>query len=158
MQSVVQSTFDNPCTRSGFDSGIHTGPFTYNYTVDDTDPYWLFCIVDGHCKAGMVAAINPPTSGNQTFAAFVAKAEGTTLPSTSQGSTSNPSTRTGSSATSTGGAVSTGTPGTSHSSSPSTTSRGGSASRTVPMAGIANIGAGALVASVLMIVGAVVVL
>ncbi|KAF8325894.1 uncharacterized protein EI90DRAFT_2032283 [Cantharellus anzutake] len=79
--SVVQSSFNNPCIRSGFDSGTHianegTGqPYVFNYTVADTSPVWLFCDVSTHCKEGMVAAINPPTSGDQTFAAFLAKAE-----------------------------------------------------------------------------------
>ncbi|ORX34444.1 hypothetical protein BD324DRAFT_653221 [Kockovaella imperatae] len=76
--SVTQSTFQNPCTYSGgFNSGffpISGNPVDVAITVETSDPIWMFCAQDGHCEAGMVFAVNPPSSGD-TFSAFVSNAE-----------------------------------------------------------------------------------
>lgn len=88
--SVTQSTFANPCTPltgsngTGFDSGLTTNTqFTVQIT-DSTKPVWFFCKFVGHCAAGMVGAINAPSSGN-TFDNFqaAAKALGTAAPQVS---------------------------------------------------------------------------
>jgi hypothetical protein len=56
-----------------------TGFPTWNLTItDDSQPIWFFCkqfAPTPHCDAGMVGAINPPTSGDNTFEAFQAAAE-----------------------------------------------------------------------------------
>ncbi|KDQ59578.1 hypothetical protein JAAARDRAFT_33158 [Jaapia argillacea MUCL 33604] len=80
--TVTQSSFQSPCVQApgGFDSGFvpvaannTAGPFpTAQFTVQDTNPVWVFCRQTGHCQQGMVFAINP---GNQ-FAAFQAAATG----------------------------------------------------------------------------------
>ncbi|KAF8152615.1 hypothetical protein B0H34DRAFT_677913 [Crassisporium funariophilum] len=81
--SVTQSTFADPCNPApgGFDSGwvfIPTSPALsstpeWNLTItDDSKPIWFFCkqlIPSPHCAAGMVGAINAPTTGN-TFQQF----------------------------------------------------------------------------------------
>jgi len=100
--SATQGTFDNPCTKdsnsSAFDSGVKSSG-SVTYTVKDTNPVWLHCSIPGHCPTGMVAAINPPTSGSETFQAYQAKAEGKSVSSSSSGTTTS-STNTGSSTTS----------------------------------------------------------
>ncbi|KAH0536386.1 hypothetical protein FGG08_006736 [Glutinoglossum americanum] len=51
-------------------------PLSQVFAVDinDTNPVWLYCAQVGHCQAGMVAVINPP-SGGDTLAAFKANAK-----------------------------------------------------------------------------------
>ncbi|KAF9442155.1 hypothetical protein P691DRAFT_811291 [Macrolepiota fuliginosa MF-IS2] len=81
--SITQAKFSDPCTPmdGGFDSGWVLLPTTglspvpeWNLTItDDSKPIWFFCkqlIPAPHCPAGMVGAINAPSSGNNTFAAF----------------------------------------------------------------------------------------
>ncbi|KIM83727.1 hypothetical protein PILCRDRAFT_88071 [Piloderma croceum F 1598] len=55
--------------------GITSGVPEWNLTItDDTKPIWYYCKQLGlmpHCTAaGMVGAINAPTSGSETFTAF----------------------------------------------------------------------------------------
>lgn len=70
--TVTQAAFNNPCNPSAnaFSSGF-TGSdsTTFSIIVTSTDPVWFYCAQPGHCQAGMVGAINPPSSGN-TLAAF----------------------------------------------------------------------------------------
>lgn len=79
--TATQSTLQAPCQplAGGFDSGFvpvaptDTGPFPVAlYTVQDTNPVWVYCRQTGHCQQGMVFAINPGTQ----FAAFQAAAQG----------------------------------------------------------------------------------
>ncbi|RPB06162.1 hypothetical protein L873DRAFT_1824844 [Choiromyces venosus 120613-1] len=82
--TVTESSFDAPCVpNGGIDSSFRPNkaniPGAQLFTVDvrDEKPKWFYCAQPGngkpHCQAGMVFAINPPTSGN-TLAAFKAKA------------------------------------------------------------------------------------
>ncbi|KAF8337031.1 uncharacterized protein EI90DRAFT_3119365 [Cantharellus anzutake] len=87
--TVTQSSFDSPCSKLlGTDGitpvGLDTGfvpiaagqsPVIFNYTVNTTDPLWFYCKQQGHCRKGMVFAINPPATGNHTFENFLANAE-----------------------------------------------------------------------------------
>jgi len=60
LHSVTQGALQAPCWRAeeGFDSGAMTSG-TYEYTVVDVDPVWVFCSVGTHCKGNsMVFAIN----------------------------------------------------------------------------------------------------
>jgi len=129
--TVTQSSFANPCTQQfntvtqqngfsspfmPFDSGSNQiGVFTLEVT-QTTSPIWFFCAQTGHCHDGMYGAINPPTTGNKTFAAFAASVPnsndpgfGITAPFTptsanstiSAGSTSETTTGASSSSTST---------------------------------------------------------
>jgi len=84
--SITQSTFASPCQpmSGGFDSGwvLIEAPASstpiWNLTItDDSTPIWFFCkqlLPSPHCAAGMVGAINPPSSGN-TFSSFVTNAK-----------------------------------------------------------------------------------
>lgn len=85
--TVTQSSFANPCTQqfntatqqNGFDSSFmpydaasgQIGVYTLEVT-QTANPIWFFCARKPHCKGGMYGAINPPASGERTFAAFAA--------------------------------------------------------------------------------------
>jgi len=88
--TATQSTFASPCTRlsSGADSGFQAASAEYAFTVSDTTPFWFYCRQSGHCKSGMVFAVNP--TDNETFDAFQDAATGTTY-SSSSGSSSGSS-------------------------------------------------------------------
>jgi len=105
--SASQSSFSDPCRKLqftsttgqvGFDSGFMPVPAnatvfpTFNITVNDTAPIWVYCRQANHCGSGMVFAINTDESGPDNFAAFQSLAEqingtGTTTNSSSAGST-----------------------------------------------------------------------
>ncbi|KAK7682631.1 hypothetical protein QCA50_014431 [Cerrena zonata] len=96
--SATQSTFENPCSKmdGGFDTGIQsTGSVnsntgnSYDLTVNDTNPLWFFSAANSDCKSGMVLAVNPPISGDQTAAAFQEKAKSSSGTSTSSSPSSS---------------------------------------------------------------------
>ncbi|KDQ60981.1 hypothetical protein JAAARDRAFT_55712 [Jaapia argillacea MUCL 33604] len=99
--SATQSTFNQPCVplASGFSSGFmpvasETGVLPmFQVTVNDTTPIWVHCEQTGHCRSGMVFAINPPASPDpESFSAFQALAmSGQTASATSPGSSSTTS-------------------------------------------------------------------
>ncbi|KAF1960931.1 hypothetical protein CC80DRAFT_489162 [Byssothecium circinans] len=78
--SVVQADFKTPCKPSngGIFSGFIASPQgpanqTFTITVKDDKPIWLYCPQNAprpHCAAGMVAVVNPPTSGPNNLDAF----------------------------------------------------------------------------------------
>ncbi|KAF3905317.1 hypothetical protein ABW20_dc0108763 [Dactylellina cionopaga] len=70
--TVTQADFSNPCNpiTNGFNSGFTgSGAAKFSIVVTSSDPIWYYCAQAGHCQAGMVGVINPPTSGD-TLAAF----------------------------------------------------------------------------------------
>jgi plastocyanin len=84
--TVTQSTFDAPCRaiaatsstgQIGFDSGFvpvadgATDFPTFSVQVNSTTPVWAYCRQATHCGQGMVFAVNAPTTGSQSFDAFV---------------------------------------------------------------------------------------
>lgn len=76
--SVVSSDFNSPCSSNGMiASGTvnsKSGESDMVFVVDcPSSATYLFCSQFGHCKGGMVAAINAPTSGN-TLAAYKSSA------------------------------------------------------------------------------------
>ncbi|KAJ7273481.1 hypothetical protein B0H12DRAFT_1228341 [Mycena haematopus] len=79
--SVTQSSFAAPCTyltastnnTAGFDSGL-TLAKQFTIVITDDQPIWFHCKQVTHCGMGMVGAINAPTNGTNTFAAFQAAA------------------------------------------------------------------------------------
>ncbi|KAF3907957.1 hypothetical protein ABW21_db0207047 [Orbilia brochopaga] len=106
--TVTESTFDDPCNplANGFNSGwTGSSSETFTITVTSTAPIYFMCAAPGHCKAGMVGIINPPSSGN-TLAAFkdaAAGADQTSFPSDAIGGVI--SVQGGSVSTAPGGAV-----------------------------------------------------
>ncbi|KIJ38733.1 hypothetical protein M422DRAFT_176279 [Sphaerobolus stellatus SS14] len=132
--TVSQAAFGSPCEQlpNGFDSDFVSVPAgfsgtkpTWNLTIeDDTKPIWFYCKQtqpSAHCLAGMVGAINAPTTGNNTIEKFQAAAMALkSLPAQSAGSLNG----TGASATSKPGPLPNGasTSSTSGAASPSQTS------------------------------------
>ncbi|KAF8319398.1 hypothetical protein DL93DRAFT_2164605 [Clavulina sp. PMI_390] len=108
--TATQVAFDTPCSplSGGFDSGTLGPGQTFSVRVNDTDPIWISCQVPNHCKAGMVFAINAPSSGDNTFKIFQSNAEGK---SGSPSTTSPP-------ASSTQGSMTTSAPATSSAGTP----------------------------------------
>jgi plastocyanin len=102
--TVTQSSFGAPCEKLqfstgqiGFDSGFMPGnadgSVTFDVTVNDTSPIWVYCRQTGHCGQGMVFAVNSDESSARNFAAFQALAKtingtGTTTSPTETGSVS----------------------------------------------------------------------
>ncbi|KIJ27403.1 hypothetical protein M422DRAFT_784890 [Sphaerobolus stellatus SS14] len=78
--SITQSTFANPCTymSGGFNSGLQPAGNSFSLKVTNaSQPIWFYCeqtTPEKHCGIGMVASINAPTSGSNTFSAFMSKA------------------------------------------------------------------------------------
>ncbi|KAK6354841.1 hypothetical protein TWF696_003973 [Orbilia brochopaga] len=83
--TVTQSSFAEPCNplADGFNSGwTGENSESFTITVSTPDPIYYMCAAPGHCKAGMVGIINPPSTGN-TLAAFkdaAASADQTSFP------------------------------------------------------------------------------
>lgn len=99
--TATRSSFAEPCSPipeadGGFSSGFRfvapgtseAEPFTI--TVKDTKPIWVYCQQTGHCSKGMVFAVNPPTTGPNTFDAFLKNAEATASGSPTTTSTAAP--------------------------------------------------------------------
>jgi len=101
--TVTQSTFASPCQfmtspSAGIDSGYQavspgaTEIPQWSFTVSNSStPLWFYCAQVGHCKQGMVFAVNPTAA--KSYSAFLANAVGNSTSST--GSTS-PSSASGS--------------------------------------------------------------
>ncbi|KAF5647205.1 extracellular serine-rich [Fusarium sp. NRRL 52700] len=77
--SVAQSSFAKPCepiNSTAFFSGAQNVKTTvsdkvFTIEVKTEDPIWYYCATQGHCEAGMVGAINAPTSGDKSFDNYV---------------------------------------------------------------------------------------
>ncbi|KAF3392668.1 hypothetical protein F1880_008576 [Penicillium rolfsii] len=140
--NVVRASFANPCqpiSSGGFFSGSFRtsgeSKTVFTLTVNSTDPIWYYCGVQGHCQAGMVGVINPPSSGQDTLDSFksaAANAQDSTVPANvfggvvgdaSSGNTSSATTSAATTrATSTAAGSSTGTSTSTSTSSSSKTS------------------------------------
>jgi len=77
--TVTQAAFDRPCNNgtaaSSFDSGYLNPGQNFTVTVITKEPIWIRC--NGNCVDGMVAAINPPESGNRTYKQYQENARAT---------------------------------------------------------------------------------
>ncbi|KAJ7234734.1 hypothetical protein C8J57DRAFT_1713598 [Mycena rebaudengoi] len=86
--SVTESSFSTLCQKMPESASPSTGDFVFKSPNDITtperklaitsaEPKWFFCeqtIATDLCRVGMVFAVNPPTTGERTFAAFQAAA------------------------------------------------------------------------------------
>ncbi|KAG7087623.1 hypothetical protein E1B28_013571 [Marasmius oreades] len=98
--SVVQSTFEQPCTpkEGGFNTGVKSvadnldvdapGLPTTTLAVTDSQPLWFFDQAGGTCNQGGVLAVNP-TVGSQTAAAFKENAMKATMAPANSDTTAN---------------------------------------------------------------------
>jgi hypothetical protein len=124
--TVTQSTFLKPCELGAapgvtpFDSGFKfafvngTAPATgtnFTITVHDGSPIWIHCAqvapnnTGTHCGKGMVAAINAPTTGSNTFDAFqklAARFDNSSISSSGNSTSNNSSSTAGASPTASG--------------------------------------------------------
>ena len=59
--SVLQSTFEDPCTymTGGFSVPVQGSQAEFIVNVTTTDSLYFYCSVLGHCSSGMVGIINP---------------------------------------------------------------------------------------------------
>ncbi|KAK0764894.1 hypothetical protein N5P37_002366 [Trichoderma harzianum] len=119
--SVVQASFDEPCTAfnggTGFFAGMSTNgngpnPNSFTITINDTKPVWFYCGFPGHCQAGMVGVINVSSNKSETLDIFrsnAANAAKSTTPKQQQGGVIgafvNPSSATSGSTASTAGST-----------------------------------------------------
>ncbi|OQO00412.1 hypothetical protein B0A48_13761 [Cryoendolithus antarcticus] len=55
-------------------------PSTFVITITDNNPIWYYCtqVAYTHCQNGMVGVINPPASGPQTYAGYLAASRAAT--------------------------------------------------------------------------------
>ncbi|KAJ4487495.1 hypothetical protein C8R41DRAFT_411380 [Lentinula lateritia] len=102
--SITQSSLESPCTPldGGFDSGlVHTENSSTTaratLTLGTVGEIWFFSQQsDPHwrCNSSIVGALNPPVTGNLTFASFFANtnATGPTTSRSATAATLNPST------------------------------------------------------------------
>ncbi|KAH8786506.1 Cupredoxin [Hyaloscypha finlandica] len=102
VHSVVQASFDQPCSAynngTGFFGGLVTtgtapNPKTFTLAINDTTPIWFYCAYPGHCQAGMVGVINPSSNTSESLAIFKTNAANTlntTTPAQQQGGVFGP--------------------------------------------------------------------
>lgn len=143
--TVTQSSFANPCTQqfntvtqqNGFSSPFmpfdatsgQIGVFTLEVT-QTTSPIWFFCARKPHCHGGMYGAINPPTTGDKTFAAFAASVPNSNEPGFGVTAPFTPTTSNSSASTGVSGSTSQTASGSSQTAS-ATGTTGGASSTTV---------------------------
>jgi len=130
--TVTQSSFNEPCEKLEISTGVvgldsdFNNPTTvsettvgFSFVVNATTPLWFYCRQTGHCKQGMVFAVN--ANANKTFAQFQSNALN------SNSSSTTPTSSSGSS----GAATDTGATGTATSSSSSSSSSSNAISTSV---------------------------
>ncbi|KAK6433156.1 hypothetical protein LTR95_010668 [Oleoguttula sp. CCFEE 5521] len=85
--SLASSTYDNVCQPDGrifsgyFPVNAGMSPSTFVITITDNNPIWYYCtqVAYTHCQNGMVGVINPPASGPQTYAGYLAASRAATF-------------------------------------------------------------------------------
>jgi len=97
--SVVQSSFDSPCTPindqalfSGFQP-VQSGVGTQSWTIkiNDTKSIWLYCSQSKHCQSGMSVVINPPSDKNVAgYKSAASNVSSSASPATIQGGVLGP--------------------------------------------------------------------
>nr|OQO17249.1 hypothetical protein B0A51_14692 [Rachicladosporium sp. CCFEE 5018] len=84
--SLASSTYENACQPDGrifsgyFPVNSGASPSTFVITITDNNPVWYYCtqVAYTHCQNGMVGVINPPASGPQTYAGYLAASRAAT--------------------------------------------------------------------------------
>ncbi|KND90747.1 hypothetical protein TOPH_04606 [Tolypocladium ophioglossoides CBS 100239] len=113
--SVVAADFSKPCnpaSSGGFFSGIKNtaslpvSPLSlgiFSIVINNTDPIFFYCVVDGHCQAGMVGVINQGTDTLDAFKAAAEKTDNSVRPGAPFGGFNGPAPNSSGSASSTAG-------------------------------------------------------
>ncbi|KAM6517030.1 hypothetical protein FSOLCH5_007983 [Fusarium solani] len=143
MHTVVAGDFSKPCTPAtsgGFYSGDlpASGNSFFSITVNNTDPIFFYCAIEGHCQAGMAGVINQGSDTLKAYQSAAAKTDKSTSPKAAFGGTLSSKSNTGSasittttaSESSSTGSASTAATAASGSSSTGTSTASGSAAAT----------------------------
>ncbi|KAI8664438.1 hypothetical protein NCS55_00952500 [Fusarium keratoplasticum] len=106
MHSVVAGDFNKPCTpvtSGGFYSGDlpASGNSFFSITVNNTDPIFFYCGIEGHCQAGMAGVINQGSDTLKEYQSAAAKTDKSTSPKAAFGGTLSSKSNTGSASTTT---------------------------------------------------------
>ncbi|KAJ6444806.1 LON peptidase N-terminal domain and RING finger protein 1 [Purpureocillium lavendulum] len=142
--TAVSADFSKPCSpaSTGFFSGDMQNKGIFTVTVNNTDPIFFYCAIDGHCQGGMVGVINEGSDKLTAFKAAAGKTDSSSAPAAAYGGVNGPAPSGGASAS---GSAASGTPtgsatssGTAASASPTKTSgsQPGAAGLTGPVAGV----------------------
>ncbi|EPS45617.1 hypothetical protein H072_366 [Dactylellina haptotyla CBS 200.50] len=114
--TVTQTSFGDPCNpiNNGFNSGFASSSTSFSIVVKNKAALYYYCAAEGHCQAGMVGIINPPSSSNvlEAFKTAASSASVTAIPTAVFGGVlseegGTPSTAPGVSATETSSATAT---------------------------------------------------
>ncbi|KAI8665329.1 hypothetical protein LRP88_04155 [Fusarium phalaenopsidis] len=104
MHTVVAGDFSKPCTPAtsgGFYSGVlpASGNSFFSITVNNTDPIFFYCSIEGHCQAGMAGVINQGSDTLKEYQSAAAKTDKSTSPKAAFGGTLSSKSNTGSAST-----------------------------------------------------------
>ncbi|RMJ20133.1 hypothetical protein CDV36_000237 [Fusarium kuroshium] len=125
MHTVVAGDFNKPCTPAtsgGFYSGElpASGSSFFSITINNTDPIFFYCVIEGHCQAGMAGVINQGSDTLKEYQSAAAKIDKSTSPKAAFGGTLSSKSNAGTASTTT-------TISTSESSTTGTSTASGSA-------------------------------
>ncbi|EEU38635.1 uncharacterized protein NECHADRAFT_9445, partial [Fusarium vanettenii 77-13-4] len=92
MHTVTAGDFNKPCTPAasgGFYSGDLPGEGNsfFSITVNNTDPIFFYCAIEGHCQAGMAGVINQGSDTLKEYQSAAAKTDKSTSPKAAFGGT-----------------------------------------------------------------------
>ncbi|GJN66542.1 hypothetical protein PLIIFM63780_004011 [Purpureocillium lilacinum] len=151
--TAVSGDFSKPCSpaTTGFYSGEMQSKGIFSVPINNTDPIFFYCAIDGHCQGGMVGVINEGSDKLSAYKSAAANTDSSSAPANAYGGTNGPSPSGGASSSAsgasasgtatkatTGSATGSGT-GTAASASPTTTSGsqpGGAGQLTGAVAGV----------------------
>ncbi|KAM0425563.1 hypothetical protein ACHAPT_009094 [Fusarium lateritium] len=146
MHTVVAGDFNKPCTPAasgGFYSGQlpASGNSFFSITINNTDPIFFYCAIEGHCQAGMASVINQGSDTLEEYQSAAAKTDKSTSPKAAFGgilsSKSNAGSGSAATTTKTSESSGTGTSTASGSAAASTSSVPGAAPQlTGPIVGV----------------------
>ncbi|KAL3953720.1 hypothetical protein ACCO45_011676 [Purpureocillium lilacinum] len=74
--TAVSGDFSKPCSpaTTGFYSGQMQSKGIFSVPINNTDPIFFYCAIDGHCQGGMVGVIN---EGSDKLSAYKSAAANT---------------------------------------------------------------------------------
>ncbi|KAI8716793.1 hypothetical protein NCS52_00973700 [Fusarium sp. LHS14.1] len=106
MHTVVAGDFNKPCTPAasgGFYSGDlpAKGNSFFSITVNNTDPIFFYCAIEGHCQAGMAGVINQGSDTLKEYQSAASKTDKSTSPKAAFGGILSSKSNAGSASTTT---------------------------------------------------------
>ncbi|RSL49163.1 hypothetical protein CEP54_012541 [Fusarium duplospermum] len=106
MHTVVAGDFNKPCAPAasgGFYSGElpASGNSFFSISINNTDPIFFYCAIEGHCQAGMAGVINQGSDTLKEYQRTAANTDKSTSPKAAFGGTLGSKSNTGSASTTT---------------------------------------------------------